>query len=85
MPTWPCLLRRVLAHAADVVGLITVSNMRQGVNVTALREIKLLKELRSPHLVQLIDVFPHKHSLLLVRHLSASTGCIGCHINGALL
>ena len=38
--------------------------------MTALREIKLLKELRSPHLVQLIDVFPHKHNLLLVRHSS---------------
>ena len=43
----------------------------QGVNVTALREIKLLKELRSPRLVQLIDVFPHKHSLLLVSYCFA--------------
>lgn len=32
----------------------------QGINVTALREIKLLKELRSPHLVQLLDCFQHK-------------------------
>ena len=41
----------------------------QGVNVTALREIKLLRELRSPHLVSLLDVFPHKRkNLLLVRH-----------------
>jgi hypothetical protein len=38
----------------------------QGVNVTALREIKLLKELQSPFLVKLIDVFPHKRNLLLV-------------------
>lgn len=43
----------------------------QGVNVTALREIKLLKELRSPHLVQLLDCFPHKkRNLQLVRQLS---------------
>ncbi len=40
--------------------------------MTALREIKLLKELRSPHLVQLIDVFPHKRNLLLVRIRLAS-------------
>ncbi len=40
----------------------------QGINVTALREIKLLQELRSPHLVQLLDVFAHKRkNLQLVR------------------
>ena len=38
----------------------------QGVNMTALREIKLLKELDSPHIVRLLDVFPHKRNLSLV-------------------
>ncbi len=35
--------------------------------MTALREIKLLKELKGPHIVQLLDVFPHKRKLTLVR------------------
>ena len=39
----------------------------QGINMTALREIKLLRELTSPHLVRLFDVFQHKVNLCLVR------------------
>ena len=35
--------------------------------MTALREIKLLKELDSPFIVRLLDVFPHKGNLSLVR------------------
>ena len=48
----------------------------QGVNVTALREIKLLRELKGPFLVKLLDVFPHKRNLSLVRAhpLHASNG-----------
>lgn len=38
----------------------------QGVNMTALREIKLLRELSSPHFVRLLDVFHHKVNLCLV-------------------
>ena len=45
----------------------------QGVNMTALREIKLLKELDSPYIVRLLDVFPHKRNLSLVRSASASS------------
>jgi hypothetical protein len=43
----------------------------QGVNVTALREIKLLMELKHPNIIRLIDVFPHKRNLNLVRARSA--------------
>ena len=43
----------------------------QGVNMTALREIKLLKELDSPHIVRLLEVFPHKRNLSLVCSKSA--------------
>ncbi len=36
-------------------------------NVTALREVKLLRELRSPYLVRLLDVLPQKRGINLVR------------------
>ena len=39
----------------------------QGVNVTALREIKILRELTGhPNIIGLIDAFPQKKSILLV-------------------
>lgn len=34
--------------------------------MTALREIKLLKELQDPNIIELIDVYPHKSNLHLV-------------------
>ena len=34
--------------------------------MTALREIKILRELESPYVVRLLDVFPHKRNLSLV-------------------
>ena len=49
---------------------IGLGKAKEGVNVTALREIKLLKELHGPHIVQLLDVFPHKQNLSLVGCLS---------------
>lgn len=39
---------------------------KEGVNFTALREIKLLKELKDPNIIELIDAFPHKGNLHLV-------------------
>lgn len=45
---------------------IRLGNQKEGINFTALREIKLLKELKHPHIVELIDAFPHKGSLHLV-------------------
>jgi cyclin-dependent kinase 7 len=45
----------------------------QGVNVTALREIKLLRELTGhPNIIGLIDAFPLKKSILLVFEYMAS-------------
>lgn len=41
----------------------------QGINMTALREIKILRELHDPHVVQLLDVFAHKNNIHLVRIL----------------
>lgn len=37
-----------------------------GLNSVAIREIKLLKELKSPHVVQLLDVVPRNKSLRLI-------------------
>eukprot|EP00891_Asterochloris_glomerata_P005265 jgi/Astpho2/5265/fgenesh1_pm.00074_%23_26_t len=45
---------------------IRLGKASEGVNVTALREIKLLKELTCPNVVQLVDVFQHKQNLSLV-------------------
>ena len=38
----------------------------QGMNMTALREIKLLREIKNPYIARLLDVFPHKRNLSLV-------------------
>lgn len=38
----------------------------QGVNVTALREVKLLRELKHPHILELLDVWPSKRGISLV-------------------
>ncbi|OIW03608.1 hypothetical protein TanjilG_06117 [Lupinus angustifolius] len=45
---------------------IRLGKHKEGVNFTALREIKLLKELQYPHIIELIDSFPHKENLHLV-------------------
>ncbi|KAF3962755.1 hypothetical protein CMV_012774 [Castanea mollissima] len=39
---------------------IRLGKQKEGVNFTALREIKLLKELKDPNIIELIDAFPHK-------------------------
>jgi hypothetical protein len=44
----------------------------QGVNVTALREVKLLRELCSPHVVRLLDVLPQKRGINLVMEFCES-------------
>lgn len=40
----------------------------QGVHVTALREMKLLKEIHHPNIIKLRDVFTVKKNIMLVRH-----------------
>ncbi|GKE03100.1 cyclin-dependent kinase D-3-like protein, partial [Tanacetum coccineum] len=45
---------------------IRLGKQKEGVNFTALREIKLLKELKDPNIIELIDCFPHKGNLHLV-------------------
>ena len=55
----------------------------QGVNVTALREIKLLQELKHSNIIALLDVFPHKHNLHLVRMTNVSAANIPWLSQGA--
>ena len=50
---------------ADVARALPV----QGVNVTALREVKFLRELQSPYIVRLLDVFLQKRGISLVSDL----------------
>jgi len=46
------------------------SRMDEGISCSALREVKLLRELQGeggcPNVIQLLDVFCHKHKLLMV-------------------
>jgi len=46
--------------------IILLLNVLQGINMTSLREIKLLKEIHSPYIVELLDVFPHKRKVTMV-------------------
>ncbi|KAK4479308.1 hypothetical protein RD792_014819, partial [Penstemon davidsonii] len=45
---------------------IRLGKQKEGVNFTALREIKLLKELKDPNIIELTEAFPHKGNLHLV-------------------
>lgn len=45
---------------------IRLGKQKEGINFTALREIKILKELKDPNIIELIDAFPHKGNLHLV-------------------
>jgi hypothetical protein len=46
--------------------------------VTSLREIKLLREIECPHVVRLLDVFPHKRKLNMVRVFVGRGGGEAC-------
>jgi len=48
----------------------------QGVHVTALREMKLLRELQHPNVIALRDVFPLKKNIALVGLRTAGSGLI---------
>jgi cyclin-dependent kinase 7 len=45
---------------------IRVGSSKDGVHQSAIREIKALKELQSPYIVELLDVFPNKSSISMV-------------------
>lgn len=45
---------------------VRMCNGKEGINMSVLRELKALKALQSPHVVELLDVFTTKNSLVLV-------------------
>ena len=62
------VFRAVEKETGRVVAIkrVGVGSQEQGINFTALREIKLLKELKGEYIVPLVDVFLHKRNLNLV-------------------
>ncbi|KAI4341518.1 hypothetical protein MLD38_026231 [Melastoma candidum] len=66
--TYGVVYRAIDTKTGQVVAIkkIRIGKQKEGVNFTALREIKLLKELKDPHIIELIDAFPHKGNLHLV-------------------
>ncbi|KAJ2722436.1 TFIIH complex serine/threonine-protein kinase subunit kin28 [Coemansia sp. Benny D115] len=55
-------------HTGRTVAIkkLKMGNMRSGLDMSAIREVKALQELRHPNVVELIDVFSHKTNLNLV-------------------
>jgi hypothetical protein len=45
---------------------VRMASNREGVNMSVLRELKALQALQGPHVVELLDVFTTKSSLVLV-------------------
>jgi hypothetical protein len=50
----------------DITPFTAPACTMQGINMTALREIKILREIDNPFVVRLLDIFPHKRNLSLV-------------------
>ncbi|KAL1327896.1 hypothetical protein AAHE18_13G336400 [Arachis hypogaea] len=66
--TYGVVYKAIDTHTGQTVAIkkIRLGKQKEGVNFTALREIKLLKELKDPNIIELIDAFPHKGNLHLV-------------------
>uniref|UniRef100_A0A5B7BET3 Putative cyclin-dependent kinase D-3 n=1 Tax=Davidia involucrata TaxID=16924 RepID=A0A5B7BET3_DAVIN len=66
--TYGVVYKAIDTKTGQIVAIkkIRLGKQKEGVNFTALREIKLLKELKDPNIIELIDAFPHKGNLHLV-------------------
>ncbi|MEW5316437.1 MAG: hypothetical protein WDW38_007810 [Sanguina aurantia] len=58
-----------LSGQAVAIKKVRVGDAQEGVALSALREVGLLRELSHPHIVTLLDVFPHKANIKLVFEL----------------
>lgn len=69
------VIKATVKATGQVVAIkkVKLANKKEGIHMTALREIKILKELHSPHVIELVDVFISKGSnLALVFELMES-------------
>lgn len=66
--TYGVVFKAIDTKTGETVAIkrIRLGKYKEGVNFTALREIKLLKELKDPNIIELIDAFPYKGNLHLV-------------------
>ncbi|BAS93858.1 Os05g0392300 [Oryza sativa Japonica Group] len=66
--TYGVVFKAVDTKTGNTVAIkkIRLGKYKEGVNFTALREIKLLKELKDSNIIELIDAFPYKGNLHLV-------------------
>ncbi|KAL5543281.1 hypothetical protein UlMin_010991 [Ulmus minor] len=66
--TYGVVFKAIDTKTGKVVAIkkIRLGKQKEGVNFTALREIKILKEIKDPNIIELIDAFPHKGNLHLV-------------------
>ncbi|GMH42011.1 hypothetical protein BSKO_09930 [Bryopsis sp. KO-2023] len=66
--TFGKVVKAIHKETGKVVAIkkVRTGDNREGINMTALREIKLQRELKSDKVVELLDVFEHKNNLSLV-------------------
>ncbi|XP_047338653.1 cyclin-dependent kinase D-1-like [Impatiens glandulifera] len=66
--TYGVVYKAIDTKTGNIVAIkkIRLGKQKEGVNVTALREIKLLKEMKDPYIIELSDAFPYKENLHLV-------------------
>ncbi|KAI3463746.1 hypothetical protein Pfo_020409 [Paulownia fortunei] len=88
--TYGVVYKAIDAKTGQTVAIkkIRLGKQKEGVNFTALREIKLLNELKDPNIIQLIDAFPHKGictlSVILDRNIVLSPADIKSYIQMTL-
>lgn len=61
-----CISDRIFTYLPEQIKLGSREEARDGINRTALREIKLLQEVHHPNLIGLLDVFGYKSNVSLV-------------------
>lgn len=74
MSSTPWMLSVSSCHCLTSHILCTHQFTVQGINVTSLREIKLLREIHSPYIVELLDVISQKRKVNMVSSRADPSG-----------